>query len=395
MWVILLEKAYAKVHGNYMTLDGGSTTEALRDLTGCPTHIEMTTDFSDDLDSAWEVLKTVDEAGALIIGGTPGFDSSNETADRPHLDGLTGGHAYSIIKAEEFEDADEPVRLLQIRNPWGRTGEGQSSGEWNGDWSDKSELWEEVEGAVDFFNPTLDANDGTFWISFEDFVEQFSEIGFCKVNEWNETRLAGKFISVKEKNSDKTWVVSKNSYTFSIEDDTTAYIGVHQEDERNYGASEARPYLDIGFALLKQDEDSQEFELQGFAETKQRRENQKEFELEAGKYIVVPRTIGGYLQPAEQTVTPDWGDLTLEDRLGIETFNPFFRGLVYDIFNKTDVGGNRTLDAGELNILGEISGISGLRDVTDSDFTEGGNLWKYNCDESGLTRTGLVQFVHD
>lgn len=37
LWVMLLEKAYAKVHRNYATLRGGLVSEALYDLTGMPT----------------------------------------------------------------------------------------------------------------------------------------------------------------------------------------------------------------------------------------------------------------------------------------------------------------------------------------------------------------------
>lgn len=36
MWVMILEKAYAKLHGNYYLLRGGFVNEALIDLTGCP-----------------------------------------------------------------------------------------------------------------------------------------------------------------------------------------------------------------------------------------------------------------------------------------------------------------------------------------------------------------------
>mmetsp|Transcript_33133 Transcript_33133/g.44606 ORF Transcript_33133/g.44606 Transcript_33133/m.44606 type:complete len:148 (+) Transcript_33133:110-553(+) len=45
LWVLLLEKAYAKLHGNYNRLKGGFASEALFDLTGCPTE---TFDFEDE-----------------------------------------------------------------------------------------------------------------------------------------------------------------------------------------------------------------------------------------------------------------------------------------------------------------------------------------------------------
>jgi len=45
----------------------------------------------------------------------------------------------------------------EIRNPWG-------SGEWGGDWGDKSPLW--TEDARAQIKPTLEENDGTFWMSY-------------------------------------------------------------------------------------------------------------------------------------------------------------------------------------------------------------------------------------
>ena len=51
-------------------------------------------------------------------------------------------HAYSVGGMYTVGD----VQLVKLQNPWGK-------GEWTGDWSDKSALWEEhpeVAEAVDF-----------------------------------------------------------------------------------------------------------------------------------------------------------------------------------------------------------------------------------------------------
>ena len=55
------------------------------------------------------------------------------------------------------------MRLLKLRNPWG-------SSEWQGDWSDKSDKWDEKTKAM--LN-MVDAEDGIFFIPFQDYVEHF------------------------------------------------------------------------------------------------------------------------------------------------------------------------------------------------------------------------------
>ena len=65
-------------------------------------------------------------------------------------------------------------RLLQLRNPWGKL-------EWRGDWSDQSPLWTpEYQAEVGFDGV---ANDGIFWMLFEDMITVFDQVDICKVDD--------------------------------------------------------------------------------------------------------------------------------------------------------------------------------------------------------------------
>lgn len=102
LWVMLLEKAYAKLHGGYKTLTGGIPAQAMQDLTGCPT---SSFKFSDtkvkslvDSGKLWDLMMHFDQEGFLLAGGTPGEDMWTEKgADAGDQGGLVPGHAYSVI----------------------------------------------------------------------------------------------------------------------------------------------------------------------------------------------------------------------------------------------------------------------------------------------------------
>lgn len=86
LWVLLLEKAYAKLHGNYFLLRGGFVNEALLDLTGCPS---ISYDLEDEYvqhfienGQFWDLIKYFDEEGYLLSLSTHGearwVDNSNQ-----------------------------------------------------------------------------------------------------------------------------------------------------------------------------------------------------------------------------------------------------------------------------------------------------------------------------
>ena len=166
LWVILLEKAYAKAYGSYWDIIGGDPVHALRDLTGAP--YDRIEDYS-DLNAAWEKLKLYNAQNFIITC----FTKSTEVTEEKSGEGIVSGHAYSILDVREVMDSrGRPARILQIRNPWGKF-------EWTGSFSDSSPLWT-PQAKADLKIEAKD--DGVFWISFEDFIKFYEGIGILKTH---------------------------------------------------------------------------------------------------------------------------------------------------------------------------------------------------------------------
>ena len=160
LWVMMMEKVYAKCYGGYGKIEGGCTGDALSDLTGAPYSIFKTqgnTALSPD--ELWKNLLNADKNQYLMAASVP----DTPEVDLQKLLGLVEGHAYGILDVKEAEGK----RLIQIRNPWG------DSMEWNGDYSDNSPLWTEgLKKAVNFKKE----DDGTFWMSFQDFMKYYNDV---------------------------------------------------------------------------------------------------------------------------------------------------------------------------------------------------------------------------
>ena len=176
LWVAVLEKAYAKVHGNYQNIVGGFEDQAMADLTGgIP---DRMTDLKKNMEETWTMIMNLQQGGHLLgAGSQSGKDT--DTNDQ----GIVKGHAYSILEVKQVDKH----RLLQMRNPWGHK-------EWSGRWADNSPEWTpRYKKLLNYVN----ADDGTFWISIEDFVRNFRAIYYCKLvnnckqlilqGEWNKT----------------------------------------------------------------------------------------------------------------------------------------------------------------------------------------------------------------
>ena len=98
IWGPILEKAFAKFHGNYHHLQGGDPAYSVRTLTGAPYRYIKHKDHS--AAEIWAELSSADSEKDVIQMGTEGAgDDSKRTAD-----GLAKSHAYTVIGVNTLSD---------------------------------------------------------------------------------------------------------------------------------------------------------------------------------------------------------------------------------------------------------------------------------------------------
>lgn len=165
LWVILLEKAYAKINGGYLNIVGGIPSDVMATTTNFPS--EYVDHEEVKKDEFWTRILKSSENSYLMNS------ASNHDGLRLLLAGLVSGHAYSLIKAKEGIVNGELIRLVKMRNPWGKT-------EWKGKWSDKSKLWTDEAKKV-FQEEIVVENDGIFWMGYDEYMQMFYSTQFCMV----------------------------------------------------------------------------------------------------------------------------------------------------------------------------------------------------------------------
>ncbi|XP_071102922.1 calpain-1 catalytic subunit-like [Haliotis cracherodii] len=142
MWVSFMEKALAKLYGSYNEVgdEGGYSSDACLMLSGGVTElIELQYDKPNP-QQLFDRLNQVFKMGANI------------------------SCSIRVIRRN-----GEQVPLLRLRNSHG-------SSEWKGTWGDMSYEWMTVSESDKIRH---DRDDGEFWMSFDDFLEQFCQIMIC------------------------------------------------------------------------------------------------------------------------------------------------------------------------------------------------------------------------
>ncbi|EMC95792.1 hypothetical protein BAUCODRAFT_70903, partial [Baudoinia panamericana UAMH 10762] len=227
-WLPLIEKAYAKAHGDYFAIEGGFASEGIEDLTGGVGVVLNPEDIMDK-ERFWREQLSQVNVKYLFGGGSKASSSK----------GVIGGHAYAVL--DKWESEDKKLKLLKLRNPWGHQ-------EWEGDWSDGSKLW-----TADMITKLKHefGNDGVFWMSYKDFLKHFPCI--------NRVRLF-----------DKTWKVSQQwtcvqvpwtvdyldtKFTFTISERGPVVIVLSQPDDRYFYGLGGRLLYSLHFRVYREGEE--------------------------------------------------------------------------------------------------------------------------------------------
>ncbi|KAM3137969.1 hypothetical protein pb186bvf_009864 [Paramecium bursaria] len=214
LWVLLIEKAYAKVFGTYHKIESGLATNAMKDLTGAP--CEFTVRKEQTMSEAqrfWDYIYQNKQKNYILTASSENDVSGKEVQKNS---GIVSNHCYAILDAREVVDSmGLNDKIYKIRNPWGRK-------EWQGNWSDQSNKWtpqlrQQLKHDI--------KDDGIFWINYSDFITEFDSVCVCKLN----TDYYFTSLSLKQ---DKKEFITKRVILMRVYQKQHAYITLSQKDKK-------------------------------------------------------------------------------------------------------------------------------------------------------------------
>ncbi|XP_028266447.1 calpain-9 [Parambassis ranga] len=305
-WSALLEKAYAKLHGSYESLKGGSTMEAMEDFTGGVGEVYETKNAPSDL---FSIMKKALDRGSMM-GCSIDITSSAESEAKTTT-GLVKGHAYSITGLEEVSYRGQTVKLIRIRNPWGQV-------EWNGPWSDNAREWNYIDKAEKTRLQQNSTDDGEFWMEFEDFKRNYDKVEICNMTpdaltddtkrHWDVNVFEGQWIRGSTAGGCRNYIDTfwtNPQFKLQLEDadddddDVCSVVIALMQKNRRKLRKEGMDLETIGFAVYDAPDEEEQVGKDFFryhaSKARSRtyinmREVSERFTLPPGKYLLVPTT---------------------------------------------------------------------------------------------------------
>jgi len=180
---------------------------------------------------------------------------------------------------------------------------------------------------------------------------------------------------------------SKYYYEIQIQSKQRVLIGIHQEDERIQDLIKRKPYTTLGVAILQRNARTGQLDLIYMKEFSAERQVELDVELEAGEYVILPRTSGCTIRRPPGAKSEY---IKLLDSNG--DLNPLAELCIRDIFRRLDkVIINNILEFSEFEEFQVRLNIH----LSEDEFKKQ-VLQKFcNNEEGGINRRGFIEFWKD
>ncbi|KAK5112684.1 hypothetical protein LTR85_011195 [Meristemomyces frigidus] len=221
-WLPLLEKAYAKLHGDYEAIHGGWAGEAMEDLTG-GNSVCIDTSSVCDKEALWQQLSLPHSDYLFAANSLRPTSEPARLGTVRQTTGLAPSHTYTILATteERNEDGHGTTRLVKLRNPWGAR-DARAQGTWDGAWSDGSKEWT------------------AYWIN--KLGRTFGDDASGVSNRWVSVRVP--------------WIDAylKTTFTFTLTQPRSVVLALSQLDARYYQGLEGRYRFGLDFLVRNVDQ---------------------------------------------------------------------------------------------------------------------------------------------
>ena len=184
-WISLFEKAYAKLFGSYSVLNDNLLKDFLVDFTGgWSKMIKINKDNLDEKSKKFyfdEIMRCIGQGyliGCMKYDEDKIKDELNESVsdkDTGDEEQITLNTIHTILNIVECEN----LKLIFLCNHWNK-------GKFQYKYGPDDEIWEVNKKLTEKLEYTVSTTDGTFWMSFDDFIITYNTLYYCRIfpEEW-------------------------------------------------------------------------------------------------------------------------------------------------------------------------------------------------------------------
>lgn len=296
-WVLLVEKAIAKVFGGYSNIENDKngnnsdknenellsrTNLVFQMLTGfVPEYFYFDNEYNkehykNEIFSKEEIYNKLYYDGLyqnknkiqfLITSGT-----LNEDEGILEENYMPYNHSFSIldIKTVILNDDKSEVKLLLLNNPWGKN-------IYNSELFGKYKYNPNNKNMADlnkYIHYNMNSKDGTFWIDFDTFYESFSYVSLCKIIPNSKIKIY--------KFEDEIFYKKPLIFNLIVENDETEInFSIHLK--RN--VYEVKQYLSYCYLIINKYDENKKI-IEAFSLYEYTRDINKSFTFNKGKYAL-------------------------------------------------------------------------------------------------------------